>query len=330
MKTLNYLAVALGCLGIAAVASAQQVISAKSGLVNYIEGKVLLDGKPVELKFGNFPSVHNESELRTTGEGRAEVLLGPGAFLRMGESSAFKMVSNRISDTRLEFLAGSMIVECAEFDKDQAVTITYRDATLSLVKKGLYRVDSEPARLMVYDGEAKVTRDGQIQSVAKSKLLALSGVAVAEKFDNKDGDSLYRWARRRSEYLAVANISAARSVSNSGLGFMGSSGWAWNPFYGTYTFLPMSGIYNSFWGYSYWSPSMVYMVYVPSSPYFGARVPTTNTASTTAARAISATSSVHSGPASGYSAGRMSSGSTVQPRSTSSVSAAPSSSRATR
>jgi hypothetical protein len=176
---------------------------------------------------------------------------------------------------------------------------------------------------MVYDGEAKVLREGQIQSVGKSKLLALSGVAVAEKFDNKDGDSLYRWARLRSEYLAVANISAARSASDSGLGFMGSSGWAWNPFFGTYTFLPMSGIYNSFWGYPYWSPSMVYMLYVPPGSYFGGRVPTANTATTTATRAISATSGVHSGPTN--SPGRISSSSTVQSRSASSASAAPSS-----
>jgi hypothetical protein len=351
MKTGNYLAVALGFLGIAALASAQQMISAKAGLVNYIEGKVLLDGKAIEAKFGNFPSVNNQSELRTTEEGRAEVLLAPGVFLRMGESSAFKMVSNRISDTRLEFLGGSMILECAELEKDQGVTIVYKDTHANLFKKGVYRLDSEPARLMVYDGEAQVARDGQVQIVGKSKMLALTGIAVAEKFDNKEGDALYRWAQRRSGYLAVANVSAARSVNNSGLGyssysgfgyngldygygglgFNGLGGWAWNPFFGTYTFLPVNGFYDSFWGYRYWSPSQVGMFYVPYGTHYGGPVRAATVGTTSAAKAISTTSSVHSAGVSRVSSpGRMSSVSTVQSRGMSSAPAVSSGGRATR
>ena len=36
-------------------AFAQQVISARSGLIHYVEGRVLLDGKPVEVKLSAFP-----------------------------------------------------------------------------------------------------------------------------------------------------------------------------------------------------------------------------------------------------------------------------------
>jgi len=39
------------------VAFAQTVISAHSGLIHYVEGRVLLDGKPVEVKITNFPEV---------------------------------------------------------------------------------------------------------------------------------------------------------------------------------------------------------------------------------------------------------------------------------
>jgi hypothetical protein len=189
MKTATFVAGALSCLALAGYASAQQVISAKSGMINHIQGKVLLDDKPVELKFGNFPAVSRNSELRTE-DGLAEVLLGPGVFLRMGEDSTFKMLGDRIADTRVELLKGSMLVESAELGKDESVTLVYKDAKIDLVKNGVYRLDAEPARVMVYDGEAKVTQGAQTQSVKKSKLLALNGVSVAEKFDNKTGDAL--------------------------------------------------------------------------------------------------------------------------------------------
>ena len=211
MKSTKILGLTVGCLALAGVSSAQQVISAKSGLVNYVQGDVRLDGKPVEVKIGNFPTVGRQSELRTD-EGRAEVLLGPGVFLRLGENSAFKMTSDRLSDTRVDFVEGSMIVQAADLSKDESVAITHKGAVISLTKNGVYRMDSDPARLMVYDGEARVEQNGQSQVVKRSKQLLLNGVSMAEKFDNKTGDSLYRWARRRDGDLAVANISAARSV----------------------------------------------------------------------------------------------------------------------
>lgn len=257
----------LGCVvvlaGITGLASAQSVISAKSGLINYTEGQVLLDGKEVQLKFGNFPQI-KEKSLLTTQDGRAEVLLSPGVFLRLGENSAVRLLSDRLTDNRLEFVNGSILVEAADLLKDQTIAITYQNANISLLHNGLYRVDSEPAQLWVYDGEAQVEQGGQSQVVKKARRLPLNGVSVAEKFDSKTGDALYRWAKRRAEYLAVANVSAAGYAQSNGYSLTGSS-WIWNPYYGMYTFLPMSGISRSFWGYSFWSPSNVWMVYAPPS-----------------------------------------------------------------
>lgn len=305
MRITGILAITVGCLAASGVALAQQAISAKSGMINYIEGRVLLDGKPVEMKFANFPAVSRQSELRTE-EGRAEVLLGPGVFLRMGENSAFKMVSDRISDTQLEFLEGAMVIECAQFGKDESVAITYKDARVTLEKNGVYRFDDQPPRLMVYDGEAKVMLGGQAQIVRKSRTLALEGEAVAEKFDSKAGDALFRWAGRRAEYLALANVSAARSADQ--YGSWGSNGWIFNPYFGMYTFLPMGGFYDSFWGYRYWSPETVYNVYAVAPRYSGGGVPArtvTGTQATSAATRSSVTGTRASSP------GHISSTSTV-------------------
>ena len=82
-------------------AGAQSVISTHSGLIHFFEGAVYLGDQPLESHLGRFPSVPQGGELRTA-EGRAEVLLTPGVFLRMGERSAIRMVSNDLADTQVE------------------------------------------------------------------------------------------------------------------------------------------------------------------------------------------------------------------------------------
>src|ERR1700731_2611898 len=91
-------------------AFAQSVISAHSGLIHYVEGRVLLDGKPVEVSLTAFPEVKQGMELRSE-DGRAEVLLNPGVFLRLAENSSIRMVSNKLDDSRVEFLSGSAVIE---------------------------------------------------------------------------------------------------------------------------------------------------------------------------------------------------------------------------
>lgn len=297
------IAVAVLTLVLAGVAGAQQVISAKSGLINYVEGKVLLDGKPIEKKAGTMPpQVRKDSELRTE-DGRAEVLLTPGGvdgpdlslglgvILRQGENSAIRLLSSQVSDPKLEFLSGSILVECAELPKDVAVTIQYHATSIALVKKGVYRVDSEPAALRVYDGEARVDQGGQVQTMKRGRMLVLNGVALSERFDNKTGDALFRWSRRRAEYMAVANVSSARYASPG----RQWGGWAFNPYFGFYTYLPGSGFYDSFWGYRFWSPQTVYMMYTPV--YYGSSGHNGGGGSHQAYTSVAPTSSGHSGVA---------------------------------
>jgi uncharacterized membrane protein YgcG len=254
------------------VASAQSVISAKSGLIHYVEGRVLLGDQVVESKFGSFPEVREKSELRTE-DGRAEVLLTPGVILRIGESSAIRMITNRLIDTRVEFLSGSILVEAGDLPKDNAVTIVHKDYTVQLQKKGLYRFDSQPDELRVYDGETIATLGDKNLEVREGRLLAFDGGMTVARFDTKDGDSLYRWSRRRGEYLALANISAAKSVRDSGY-YMGSNSWYWNPYFNMYTFIPARGLYSSPWGFAFWSPYTVYdyLYYAPMMQRGGGRV----------------------------------------------------------
>lgn len=251
-------------LGVLA-ANGQSVISAHSGVVHYVEGRVLVNEEVVDSKVGNFPAV-GEKQLLRTEEGRAEVLLTPGVFLRVGENSAIRMISNRLIDTRVEFLSGSIMVEAADLPKDNAVTIVYKDYTIGIPKKGVYAFNSDPAVLRVYQGEALAELGGRRLEVKEGKLLPFDGELALAKFDEKEPNGLFAWSRRRSEALAVANVYAARSLSYSGYGW-NTGGWMLNPFLGMYSFIPANGVYFSPFGYAFWSPFSVHQAYVPGFYY---------------------------------------------------------------
>ena len=160
-------------------ALAQSVISARSGLIHYVEGQVYLGDQPVETKFGSFPEVKENQQLRTE-DGRAEVLLTPGVFLRLGENSSFRMVTNRLIDTRLEFLSGTAIVEADDIGKDNSVTVVYKDATVHFAKKGLYRLDSDSGGLRVFEGLAEVSAGDNTVEVRDGHVIALDTLAVQQ------------------------------------------------------------------------------------------------------------------------------------------------------
>jgi len=247
----------------------QSVISAHSGLIHYVEGRVLLDGKPVEVKITSFPEVKENMELRTE-DGRAEVLLNPGVFLRLAENSSVRMVANKLTDTKVEFLSGSALIESSRelAQKENFVTILYKGAAAHLRKSGIYRFDSEPAQFRVYSGEAEVETGSNVLIVKTGKLVSLDGLVAVEKFNPKDGDELSRWSERRAEYVSMANVSAAKYVNNSGTG-LSSSGWYFNPYFGMFTYIPMNGMFYSPYGYSYFSPYTVYRVYQSPGNYVG-------------------------------------------------------------
>jgi hypothetical protein len=297
----------LGTLAVglaAGSACAQYVISAHAGVVQYVEGRAFLNDQAVDPKFGQFPDIKENQEFRTE-EGRAEVLLTPGVFLRMGENSSIKMLSTRLTDARVEVLSGSAMIECSDVPKDNSIQVVYKANSIRLEKQGLYRIDTEPARLRVYEGEAVVT-DGSGQLTVKGgKQTNLAGVMLAESFDRKDTDSLYNWSDRRAAYVAKANVVSASTVSNGGssgyggysgyglgglalgglgyggLGYGGFGygydpaflgGWMFNPMFGMYTYMPYSGFGYSPFGYTYFSPYTV-----GYAPYYGGGGGYTNT-----------------------------------------------------
>jgi hypothetical protein len=260
---------------------AQSVISAHSGVIHYKEGQVEVDGKPVKQdpQKGQFGEIKAGQKLIVK-DGQAEILLTPGVFLRVAEDSSFRMISNKLADTRIEVLSGSVIGEVGELLQNNAITLIFNGVDVSLLKRGLYRIDFDPAQLRVYDGEARVSAVSQEAVTAKKgRAILFSEHFEAKAFDTKQTDAFYKWCARRDEYVAEANVSAAKSVRDSGIGYVagngsgsgygnGSGNWAYNPWFGMFTYMPSSGVFYSPFGSGFYSPSAVGDLYVPGSPYY--------------------------------------------------------------
>jgi hypothetical protein len=283
----------------AAVCSAQSVTSAHSGTLHYFEGDVSIDGAQVQSKVGRFDEIKEQSILRT-GQGRAEVLLTPGVFLRVGENSALRMLDNRLISTRVEIVSGNVIVEADDPQmtiKDSPVSLIYKDYEIRMVKHGLVEIGSDPAQMKVYKGEAVVnvtagTTANDRATVKEGRQLAFSAALLTESFNDKVGDDLYLWARDRSQSISAANMSSARSLNPNGFGNgygygsgygsgygygtgVGSglggwnSGWYYNPYFNMFTFVPGGGTYWNAFGYGFFSPGTIYNYYTPSTYWYG-------------------------------------------------------------
>lgn len=265
---------------LAASAWGQNVISAKAGLVHYTEGEVRIEGKAAEARITEFPEV-KEGQVLETGEGRAEILLTPGVFLRLGENSSIRMLSSKLSDTRVEVLTGDALVEAAEILEGNAVTLITGSNSLRILKGGLYRVNlaADPARIRVYGGEARLAAGDFNQVLKRAQEVQLTAVPLVTKFDTKAGDALYRWASRRSERIAYTNVASARSAQRSGVASSFDNGgwgrWYFNPWFGMFTFIPTGrGYVITPFGTYFYSPWYAYSylfrpTIVATNPGFG-------------------------------------------------------------
>lgn len=203
-------------------ASAQSVISARSGLINYFEGVVFLDGQPLEKKPGLFPRMKQGSTLLTE-SGRAEVLLTPDAYLRMGEGGSIRMLSNSISDTQVEIISGSAILDNSRAPDGDFVKLVFKDSTIRIMKPGHYRIDAEPPQLRVYTGQAEVTKnsgvpgsashDARPVTIQASQLFALDGAPVVKRFTEGSDGLLDLWSDERDSLIA-SNMASAQSITD--------------------------------------------------------------------------------------------------------------------
>jgi hypothetical protein len=237
--------------------------SALPGTLNYVEGQAYIGQDSL-----NANSIGNETlrpgDTLSTDNGKAEILLTPGVFLRVDSNSAVKMLSPSITDTEVQLTQGRALVEVAEIHDQNNLRISEGGIETRLVKKGVYEFDADRQEILVFDGKADVQDGDRTIAVGGGKRLDLNsgGELKTHGFDkdNYKQSDIYQWSSLRSSYLAEANVDAARVyVSNGyyGPGWVGA-GWYWDPWLAGYTFIPGDGILYSPFGFGFYSPLVVF------------------------------------------------------------------------
>lgn len=225
------------------------------GTLNYVEGQVSIDGRRVSAPASNHLDL---DQTLATNQGKAEILLTPGVFLRVGDRSSVRMVSSGLTDTKVELLHGEAMVEAAQLFKENNVGVLMDHSTTILEKPGLYAFNADQGQVRVFDGKALLTSNDQNVEVKKGHEVSLAGPLKAQKFDRKASqDPLYAWSNLRSEYEAQASAQSARMYVYGGPGWYGP-GWYWNPWWDMYGFVPGAGIIYSPFGWPFYSPVVVY------------------------------------------------------------------------
>jgi hypothetical protein len=235
----------------------------RPGSLNYVEGRVSIGTQIIDPKSVGSAELEAGQSV-TTEQGKAEILLTPGAFLRLGENTSVKMISPGLTNTEVRVQKGRALIEVAEIHKENELRVDVNGVTTEILKTGLYDFDADRNQVRVFDGKASVQENSTQVEVKEGREFNLNdgGSLKTEKFDKKAyKNDLYNWSSLRSEYLAEANTDAARTYVVGSTGWLGG-GWYWSPWYDAYTFIPASGFLYSPFGWGFYSPRLVYR-----SPY---------------------------------------------------------------
>jgi hypothetical protein len=246
------------------------VISAQAGGVNAVTGRATVRARGnTEWQLLTIKEDLEKGDVvRTSYDGRVEMLLNPGSYMRVGENSEFELADNSLENLEVRLLRGTAIVEVTGADDAELfIGITTPHTRMSIIRRGLYRVNVVPedttelivrkGRVMLEDSHTKIKGGNKVVFSSHS-----FSVAKLDKADKKRSDSLEDWSEDRAETLAQANSKLRGKMVNTFLagyrrdwllsGFGERSGlWMYNPIFSCFTFLPFGYGWGSPYGGSY-------------------------------------------------------------------------------
>jgi hypothetical protein len=229
------------------------VISAKAGGVSFVVGEArvaLGDGSGKLLMLTRGDELSEKDRVKTGANGKVEVLLNPGSYLRLGEDSEFEFVDTYVESLNLKLHSGRALVDAESVggDKGASISVTTPQTVIQLQKSGLYRINviGDTTEVYVWKGAAligkKVIKEGRSTVIGKDGL-----ISTMAKFDrNFRYDGLIIWSRERAETLAALNNQLRRnSLQNSLAGMtnmdMNQGYWVYDRRTRTWCYVPYYG-----------------------------------------------------------------------------------------
>ena len=255
------------------------VISAKAGGINAVTGQASMHGKG-ETDWQQLmitDDLQAGDRVQTASDGRVEILLNPGSYLRVGGNSEVELSNNSLSNLEFRVLRGTAVVEASGVEETQMlINISTPHARLAIDRQGLYRLNVVPD-----DATVLIVRKGRVILDSHTKVkggnkvvFSATAVSVAKLTDEEKKAekelAIEQWSQHRAETLAKANqrinnrmLTSAFSAANSDFfwfgGFRRSGLWFYNSRAGCYTFLP----------YGYYSASSPYGISYTTTVYGG-------------------------------------------------------------
>jgi hypothetical protein len=222
--------------------------------VNYVEGDVSVDGQAISQQAVGSLTLRPGQDLKT-GNGYAEVLLTPGAFLRVGNGAEVQMEAAGLANTRVRFVSGDGLLEVDQLVDGVNLTVDMNKNTAQVEKKGLYDFEAGAQDVRVLDGKLKVNGNSKTVSIGKGDEVMLANGDGLKKTDfsisSLKTTPLYAWSASRSQTEATENVTAARNASYY---TSAGPGWFWDPYANYYGFWPASAYLYSPFGFGFYSP----------------------------------------------------------------------------
>ena len=245
------------------------VISATAGGINAITGQATVRGKN-ESGWSQLmvtDDLNAGDRVRTASDGRVEILLNPGSYLRVGGNSEVELSNNSLANLEVQLIKGTAIVEAIGVDGVELnINISTPHTKIAIVRHGLYRLSVVPGNateLVVRKGRV-VLSDSHIKVTGGNKVVfSQTNVSVAKmtKEDKKRELEIDAWGKERAETLAIANRRTTQRMLSTAFAnrdpfadwrfARGYGLWFYNVNVGCYTFIPWYYGWRSPYGSSY-------------------------------------------------------------------------------
>ena len=240
------------------------VISAKAGGVNYVEGKVnnaRANGRSGFLLKSD--TVEIGDKISTGANGKAEILLNPGSYIRLAENTNFEFETTSLDDLQLNISRGSAMIEAITTDEFK-IAVNTPKGRFFVVKSGVYRIDVSndgAGRVEVWKGMAQIGNFDSTEIKGGRAAIIDGGQVEVVKFDRDEKDALETWSKVRAKELAKVNSRLQnRDLRNSLLNSFNRRSWSLYDSYGlwvldrfsaSYCFLPFGYGWSSPYGYGF-------------------------------------------------------------------------------
>jgi 5'-3' exoribonuclease 2 len=220
---MNALVLSLATLSVPALAQGTNPAVREASALNFVQGQAALDGQPVTTNPNSTPQPLHAGDVLATSNGTADVMLAPGALLRLGHNTSVAIVtsdSNR-AEARLE--SGHANVAVNTVSKDTLLLVDMPQGQTQMLKRGLYTFDVPTETMRVYNGEADAFAGANTNTSVKPVKVKSDHQVIysfptvhATGFDQADAQQdLLPWTGPQETHAAL--VSGA--VSNSGTGF---------------------------------------------------------------------------------------------------------------